>query len=202
VMGIIIGLFIMAINVYAAAVDLIQQDILTGQVSRRVIQEASPDPKPVLNEELINKMKILTESGVRIIRVADQLQFVILADSIFREYDAKMTASGYAVAEVIAALSKDAQAVVVKSLAAKEVGAQRVEKQAKALIKAIGSMNSPVTFYSVKKGLSPDTKLPFWEELSGNLDLDVLFGKDPDIKNNIITIQVQLKGGQTPYDSK
>jgi hypothetical protein len=113
-----------------------------------------------------------------------------------------MTASGYAVAEVIAALSKDAQAVVVKSLAAKEVGAQRVEKQAKALIKAIGSMNSPVTFYSVKKGLSPDTKLPFWEELSGNLDLDVLFGKDPDIKNNIITIQVQLKGGQTPYDSK
>lgn len=194
----LLGIWLLAASVYGVPVEVIEQDILTGSVQKKIIEDKSFDKKPVLNESLTESVKVLSERDIRIIRVADRIQFVILTRSIFDDSSKEMTKKGLSVANAIGDILKSgAQAVKVVSLASTNMDAKRVDNQAKSLMSAVGTVKTPLIYYSSHKGLDRNTLLPFWADEDNLLDfefLDAWFDESP--MNNIIVIQAQLNAGQ------
>ena len=190
----LLGLWLLAVTVYGAPVELIEQNVLTGVVQKRVIEDKNTLPALSMDPVLVQSAAELAKFDIRIIRVADRIQFVILTSSIFDHYSPKMTKNGLTAAKAIRNIVKQgAQSVKVSSLASTKIDSKRVDRQAKALMSAIGAMGSPVTYFSDDKVLDKALFLPFWEEETG-------FGFQLDSSPySIIVIQVQLSTGQKPW---
>ena len=145
--------------------EVITQDILSGDIQKKVIEDKSYDQKPVMDTSLNESIDVLHKNDVRIVRVADRIQFVILTNSIFDDTSKEMTKDGLATAKAMRDIVKgEAHAVNVVGLASTKLGAQRVDKQAKVLMNAIGAIKTPLIYFSYQKGLQRNTVLPFWAE--------------------------------------
>lgn len=190
----LLSIWLLAASVYGAPVEVITQDILSGDIQKKVIEDKSYDQKPAMDTSLNESIDVLHKNDVRIVRVADRIQFVILTNSIFDDTSKEMTKDGLATAKAIGDIVKgEAHAVNVVSLASTKLGAQRVDKQAKVLMNAIGTIKTPLIYFSYQKDLQRNSVLPFWAEQEDDF-LETLFDESP--LNNIIVVQVQLNTGQ------